>query len=68
MMTPRQKQNAIEAILLALDAIKESPTTTPCVDCMNFNNGFCAKWKNEVPVEFQAAGCEKFHYEFDVPF
>lgn len=68
-MTPYEKQNLIDSLEQAIEAAKDIPTTTPCRDCVFWQDGFCKKWETQIPPETLPLGCEEFTFDrFSPPF
>lgn len=56
LLTPHEK---IELLKL----IEKLPTTTPCIECKKFENGYCMAADSIIPEDVMENGCEV--WEFD---
>lgn len=69
MMTPHEKNNLLSALKKAYEETEKAPTTTPCVDCGFWSQGACLKWKETIPLDMRATGCEEWVFnKFSPPF
>ena len=60
-----ERTRLIQAAERTLAHLKALPELTPCTQCAEFRDGYCARWKANVPPDAQEAGCVEW---FEVPF
>ena len=48
-------------------ALQSLPTLTPCAECVEFRDGWCGRWKQQVPESARPDGCANW-LEDDIPF
>lgn len=69
MMNPHQRANTIAVLQQAIRIAEQMQTTTECKDCVQFDNGYCKHWQDNVPKEAQKNGCGSFLFNPDsAPF
>lgn len=59
-MNPNEKARLIQAAQTTLAALQELPVTTPCDQCAEFRDGYCERWKADVPPEARETGCSEW--------
>lgn len=65
---PNRNERAvlIRAAETTLLALKSLPERTPCLECVEFRDGFCGRWKQQVPESARPDGCAEWSEQ--IPF
>lgn len=61
-----ERARLIHHAQMTLRALEALPALTPCAECLEFDAGFCRRWKAQVPPEAQPAGCDQWQEQ--IPF
>lgn len=68
MLTPHEKITAIKILEVAIKQLENTPTTTRCFDCKNYDHlGSCAKWEEKIPDEVIETGCDEWKFDPSSP-
>ena len=59
-MTPPVKRAQLAKLRELMDWLESQPVVTPCRLCAEFDppNGYCGRWRAEVPKDAQDKGCD----------
>lgn len=62
-MTPHEKIAALKSLEAAWEEVNKILTTTPCQNCLHLSSGYCNLWKEVIPSDILAKGCEKWQFD-----
>lgn len=66
MLTPSAHREMIASIRATLAVLEANAPAQCCLNCDNYQEGYCTKWSADVPEQHRQEGCER--WQESIPF